>query len=90
MVHKSLRDYTKDVTLKVGDMVVDTVTGQVGLLMECDRRISITDDDVYFWNISWYQSKEGIRSVNVVNPVWIEEEGLKLSVIVGFYNLHSS
>ena len=90
MVHKSLRDYTKDVTLKVGDMVVDTVTGQVGLLMECDRRISITDDDVYFWNISWSQSKEGIRSVNVVNPVWIEEEGLKLSVIVGFYNLHSS
>ena len=89
MVLKSLRDYTKDVTFKAGDMIIDTVSGQVGLLVECDRRISITDDDVYFWNISWSQNKESLKPVSAINPVWIEEEGLKLSVIVGFYNLHS-
>ncbi len=90
MARKSLREYTKDVTLKVGDMIVDTVTGQVGLLTEFERRISMTDDDVYFWSVKWSRNKTIDKPTLIVNPIWIEQEGLKLSILVGFYNLHSS
>lgn len=89
MFPNSLRDYTKDVKLGIGDMIIDSVSGQIGLLLECDRRISITSDDVYFWNVKWSNDGHIKEPVEVINPIWMEEEGLKLSILVGFYNLHS-
>lgn len=89
MFPNSLRDYTKDVKLNVGDMIIDSVSGQIGLLLECDRRISMTSDDVYFWNVKWSHEGHTEEPVEVINPIWMEEEGLKLSILVGFYNLHS-
>ena len=89
MFPNSLRDYTKDVSLNVGDMIIDSVSGQIGLLLECDRRISITSDDVYFWNVKWSNDVSTKEPIEVINPIWMEEEGLKLSILVGFYNLHA-
>ena len=89
MFPNTLRDYVKDITLNVGDMIVDTVSGQVGLLLASDRRISMTDDDLYFWHVKWSDSP-AIDVTKVINPIWMEEEGLKLSILVGFYDLHSS
>ena len=84
-----MRDYTKDVKLNAGDMIIDSVTGQIGLLLNHDRRISATSDDVYFWYVKWSSDMHSKDPVEVINPIWIEEEGLKLSILVGFYNLHS-
>jgi len=89
MFPKSLRNYVKDVTLSIGDMIVDTVSGQIGLLVACDRRISMTDDDIYFWHVKWSDGP-AVDVTQVINPIWMEEEGLKLSILVGFYNLHVS
>ena len=84
-----MRDYTKDVSLNIGDLIIDSVSGQIGLLLECDRRISATSDDVYFWNVKWSNDGHTQKPIEVINPIWMEEEGLKLSILVGFYNLHS-
>jgi hypothetical protein len=89
MFPTSLRDYTKDVSLNAGDMIIDSVSGQIGLLLEYNRRISITSDDVYFWNVKWSNNDHTQKPEEVINPIWIEEEGLKLSILVGFYNLHT-
>jgi hypothetical protein len=84
-----LREYTKDVKLNAGDMIIDSVTGQIGLLIAYDRRISITSDDVYFWSVKWSNDAHSENSIDIINLIWMEEEGLKLSILVGFYNLHS-
>ena len=89
MFPTSLRDYTKDVSLNAGDMIIDSVSGQIGLLLEYDRRISMTSDDVYFWNVKWSNNDHTQKPAEVINPIWMEEEGLKLSILVGFYNLHT-
>jgi len=89
MFPDSLRSYTKDVTLSVGDMIVDTVSGQIGLLVDYDRRISATSDDLYFWHVKWSHSATE-DFTTVINPIWMEEEGLKLSILVGFYSLHAA
>ena len=89
MFPDSLRTYTKDVTLSVGDMVVDTVSGQIGLLIDYDCRISATSDDLYFWHVKWSHSTADDFTA-VINPIWMEEDSLKLSVIVGFYDLYTS
>ena len=38
--------------LSVGDLLVDNVSGRVGVLVKRERRISIEDDDIYVWHVS--------------------------------------
>ena len=84
----SLRDECELITLKRGDMVVDISCNNVGILVDRNRRISIQDDDVYLWTIHW--TKESIG--DIINPMIIqmEEEGLKISIVVGLYELFAS
>tara|TARA_R100000008_G_scaffold39701_3_gene22777 strand:+ start:1677 stop:1967 length:291 start_codon:yes stop_codon:yes gene_type:complete len=88
MTLRNLREKAKDVILNVGDMVIDLATGQVGLLVRRDRRISIEEDDVYFWHVRWTSDKGDPTST--VNPIWMEEVGLKLSILAGMLEYHSS
>ena len=53
-----------------------------------ERRISIEDDDLYFWYVNWTSSDLDVTVAP--NPIWMEEDSLKLSVIVGFYDLYTS
>ena len=89
MTLRNLRDHTKGVILNVGDMLIDLATGQVGLLVQCDRRISIEEDDVYFWHVKWTTDKTHDHT-SAINPIWMEEEGLKLSILVGVFEYHSA
>ena len=84
----NLREKTTDVKLNAGDMLIDLMTGQIGLLVKCDVRISTTHDEVCFWYVKWTHDRDHSNAA-VVNPLWMEDVGLKLSILVGMYDLHS-
>lgn len=78
--------------LSVGDLLVDNVSGRIGVLLKRERRISIEDDDIYVWLVYW--SKETVGDILVYgvdveksNLAALEEEGLKISIIIDYYEL---
>jgi len=84
-MHASLRDECDLLGLKIGDMIVDVASNNVGILVDRDRRISIQDDDVYFWTIHW--AKETFNDAYSPMTIQMEEEGLKISIVIGLYDL---
>ena len=82
----TFREECELLTLEPGDMIVDVSCNNVGILVDRDRRISIQDDDVYFWAIHW--SKETVRDTPM--KIQMEEEGLKISIVIGLYDLFTS
>ena len=92
-MHYDLQEKLKSVTLSVGDIIIDTFSGYTGMLLKRERRIDILEDDMYFWKIKWMTNVERddlhpnharIRLSDV-----LEEEGLKLSIVVGAIKWHS-
>jgi hypothetical protein len=86
-------DFERDnICLSVGDLLVDNVSSRIGVLVKRDRRISIEDDDIYVWMVYW--SKETVGDLIVYgadlqesNLAVLEEEGLKISIIIDYYEL---
>ena len=81
----SLRDECEQLVLSCGDMIIDTTCNNVGILVDRVRRISMEDDDVYFWSVVW--SEEAHSSAGMPMTLQMEEEGLKISIVVGLYDL---
>tara|TARA_Y100000592_G_C5254095_1_gene214210 strand:+ start:101 stop:391 length:291 start_codon:yes stop_codon:yes gene_type:complete len=86
---QDLQEELKNVILNVGDLIVDESTGYVGLLLRRERRVDILYDDLYFWHIKW------IKNINRYSPDTavhmsdvIEEEGMKLSIVVGMLTIY--
>ena len=78
--------------LSVGDLLIDNVSGRVGVLVKRERRISIEEDDIYVWMVFW--SKETVGDLIVYGTdmqesslAALEEEGLKISIIIDYYEL---
>jgi hypothetical protein len=90
MVFKDWREQANYIILSPGDMIIDIVSNQYGLLVVRERRISFTDDDVYFWHVKWSTSMFDLEATDVPSPIYIEEEGLKLSILIGFYDLYQT
>jgi hypothetical protein len=90
MVFKDWREQANYIILSPGDMIIDIVSNQYGLLVVRERRISFTDDDVYFWYVKWSTSMFDLEATDVPSPIYIEEEGLKLSILIGFYDLYQT
>lgn len=84
-MHQSLREECDLLRLSIGDMIVDITSNNVGILVNRDRRISIEDDDVYFWTIHW--TRETINDAYSPVAIQMEEEGLKISIVIGLYDL---
>lgn len=80
-----MRVLTERVKLNVGDVVVDLTTGYAGTLVKRVRHISIEYDDVYVWEVKWFESGDS----NLRPADYLEEEGLKLSIIAGTCEWHS-
>ena len=76
-----LRDEASSVILEIGDLIVDIRTGAKGFLTERERRIDIVEDDIYIWKIMWFYKSEKYDNFNTLP--FMEEEGLKLSVMLG-------
>ena len=81
-----LRDDATHVILHVGDMIYDVRTKSRGFLKSRERRIDITEDDIYIWTIFWFSQEED-NPFNNLN--FIEEEGLKMAITIGTVELCS-
>jgi len=82
---EELRDQASHVILHVGDMIYDIRTKSKGFLTKRERKIDIIEDDIYVWSIVWFSQLE--QEFN--NLDFIEEEGLKMSIIIGTIELYS-
>ena len=45
------------------------------------------ESNIYFWRVKWSYNIDDYREVP--HPDWMEEDGLKMSIVVGFYDLYS-
>jgi hypothetical protein len=70
----------------VGDMIYDIRTKSRGFLRKRERRIDIIEDDIYIWWITWFSEDDNVEYNNVD---FIEEEGLKMSIIIGLIEINS-
>ncbi len=75
----------KSVILSIGDIVVDCVNNDIGILVRRVRKFDILLDELYIWEVRWInKAKEDLPMSGA-----IEEESLKLSIAVGTYEWHS-
>ena len=87
-----IRSKQDTIILSQGDLLLDNVTDSIGILIERIRRISIEDDDIYVWRVFW-SSKDVISDFILPNDkhsgqmTYLEEEGLKISIIIDYYEL---
>ena len=83
------RNQIEHVILHCGDMIVDAITGHYGLLVERVKKDVgyETESNIYFWRVKWSYYCSDYR--DVPNPDWMEEDGLKMSIVVGFYDLYN-
>ena len=69
--------------MSVGDVIIESSTGNVGFLIKRERRIDMIQDDMYFWTVKW--SDEGLvpefKSFSQFRI--LEEDYLKISIILG-------
>ena len=89
MSYKILRAETSRVILSVGDIIIDTTTNQIGILTERKRYIDMVEDDIYVWEVKWINKIAKDNYIDAPVPPIMEEEGLKLSIVIGVYRWHS-
>ena len=82
---EDLRDALNGVILSVGDLIVDETTGFVAMLIKRERKIDMIYDDMYFWHVKWIKNIQRYAEdpTNIPISDIIEEEGMKLSIVVG-------
>jgi len=83
---KNLHLQTEDVKLNAGDLIIDHTLNSRGFLIKRKRYIDIIEDDIYVWEINWFKHDEEAQNGC---PVFLEEEGLKLSIVVGTVELYN-
>ena len=83
---EELRDEASHVILHVGDMIYDIRTKSRGFLRQRERKIDIIEDDIYVWSIFWFSQDEESEYNNLE---FMEEEGLRLSIVIGTIELVS-
>ena len=84
-MNNSSKTRLDSVILNVGDIVVDCINNDIGILIRRKRQFDILLDELYIWEVRWInKAKEDIPMSGA-----IEEESLKLSIAVGTYEWHS-
>ncbi len=89
MMH--LTEELESIILNVGDIIIDTRTNFVGILLQEEFR----DDDVFggmtFWHVKWSRKQDDEMSIifNKVLGSVLEEDGIKLSIMMGILVLHT-
>ena len=81
------------VILSVGDIIIDIFSGYTGMLVKREHRIDMMEDDMYFWEIKWMTNvaREDLKpnQSRIRLSDILEEEGIKLSIVVGAMEWHS-
>ncbi len=75
--------------IKCGDLLLDPINNSVGVLYKRVHYKSekLHNEDMYLWSIYWTKINESVMLVDTYSQ--IEEFGLKMSIIVGLYDLVS-
>jgi hypothetical protein len=83
------RTQINHVILSPGDMIIDSITGHYAVLIERVKKDVgyEIESNIYFWRVKWSYDADNYREVP--HPDWMEEDGLKMSIVVGFYDLHA-
>jgi len=88
-----LQESLNSVILNVGDIIIDTFSGYTGMLVKREHRIDMMDDDLYFWEVKWMTNVERgdlkFNHTRIRLGNTLEEEGIKLSIVVGAMKWHS-
>jgi hypothetical protein len=88
-----LQERLNSVILSVGDIIIDTFSGYTGMLVRRNHHIDMMDDDMYFWEIKWMTNiaREDLKpnQTRIRLGDILEEEGIKLSIVVGAMEWHS-
>tara|TARA_B100000282_G_C31421664_1_gene349322 strand:- start:113 stop:391 length:279 start_codon:yes stop_codon:yes gene_type:complete len=84
-MNNTLKSRINSVILSVGDIVVDCINNDIGILARRKRQFDIMLDELYIWEVRWInKANENVPMVGA-----IEEDSLKLSIAVGTYEWHS-
>lgn len=83
-----LRRQAKYVKLHIGDIIIDLMTGNVGVLLRLEHKIDIVEDDIYLWEISWVNTPTA--PYDIPPSKYMEESSLKLSIVAGIYDWYSA
>ncbi len=82
---EDLKSRLASVILNVGDIVVDCVNSDIGILTRRVRQFDMLLEELFIWEVRWInKANEDLPMVGS-----IEEESLKLSIAVGTYEWHS-
>jgi len=93
VVRYDLQTRLDSVILNVGDIIIDVFSGYTGMLVKREHRIDMMNDDMYFWYIKWMTNVERDdlkpNHARILLGDILEEEGIKLSIVVGAMEWHS-
>ena len=86
---KELQNKAECVILSIGDIIVDSIGGHIGILTKKSRHIDIIEDDIYVWEVKWINNVVKQYYEHVPVNTLLEEESLKCSIVLGTYEWHS-
>ena len=72
-------------TFTPGDMIIDTITGQRGILISRHRMIGdmYNPSPLYIWKISWFDAVDGLGHHCVWHPKEYPEHNMMVSIEEG-------
>jgi len=79
-----LREKADNVTLNVGDIIIDHIAHMRGILIKRIRHIDMVEDDVYLWEIKLFKNNNSDYTETIM-----EEQGLKFSIAIGTVEWYS-
>jgi len=92
-MRNDLQERLDSVILNVGDIIIDIFSGYTGMHVKRTHHIDMMEDDMYFWQIKWMTNvdrddlKPSHARIRLSDT--LEEEGIKLSIVVGAMKWHS-
>jgi hypothetical protein len=89
MGYRILEEEMNTIEFSVGDMIIESATGNVGFLVKRTRRIDMAYDDMYFWEVRWADDTMVFDIHTFAQFGILEEEHLKTSIILGIIKWQS-
>tara|TARA_Y100001937_G_scaffold113664_1_gene162595 strand:- start:508 stop:792 length:285 start_codon:yes stop_codon:yes gene_type:complete len=85
---EDVRNIANKINLNVGDLLVDSLIGTIGIIMEPedDHHIAGYYYKSKFWKIFWVSTNEDYSCFT--GHTYVEEYGLKMSIAIGIYDYH--
>ena len=79
-----LRAKAADVTLNIGDIIIDHIAEMRGILLKRIHHIDMIEDDIFLWEVKLFKNNNSDYTETIM-----EEEGLKFSIAIGTVEWHS-